>query len=156
MMISIQNKAPGMVAYLTLEGPYDQAPEALAYLNEWIEAREFKSKGIPTAIYYNIASDPSGADALWELQQPITGEVAEAEPDECRIGIKQTPAMTVASAIHTGPYDSVLPTYDALWSWIEYNGYELAGPPMERYLNDPDEIPPEEYLTEVIMPISKL
>lgn len=156
MMVSIQNAKPGMVAYLPMRGSYDQTPEAFGRLYGWIDAHGLKPKGMPAAIYFNIASDPSGEDAVWEVQSPIAGELAEAAPDETGIGIKETPAMTVLSSVHKGPYDSVLPTYQAMWDWIEDNGYELAGPPMERYLNDPDEVGAEECLTEVIMPIDKL
>ncbi|MDD1774576.1 MAG: AraC family transcriptional regulator, partial [Methanobacterium sp.] len=35
------------------------------------------------------------------------------------------------------------------------NGYEIAGPPMEFYLNDPREVPESEILTEVRQPVVK-
>jgi effector-binding domain-containing protein len=33
--------------------------------------------------------------------------------------------------------------------------YRPAGPPRELYLNDPQEVPPEEYLTEVQVPVAR-
>jgi len=81
--------------------------------------------------------------------------VPEAEPDESGVGVKMTPALTVVSTIHKGPYDSVTPTYRTLWEWVEDNGYELSGAPMERYLNDPNDVGEDECLTEIIMPIEK-
>ena len=157
MIASIQNKKPGLVAYLPMRGPYDQMPESFGRLYGWIGEHGLKAAGAPTAVYYNIANDPTGVDAVWELQAPLRDEVAEAEPDESGVGVRTTPAMTVVSTIHKGPYDSVTPTYQSLWDWVDDNGYELSGPPMERYLNGPDEVSsPDEYLTEIIMPIEKV
>ncbi len=156
MIASIRNVLPGPVAYLPMRGAYDQTPAGFSKLYEWIARHELKAKGAPTAIYFNIPSDASEADAIWELQVQLTGEVPESEPDESGIGVKRVEGMQVVTAVHKGPYDSVLPTYQALWAWIEDNGYELAGPPAERYLNGPDDVTsPREYLTEIIMPVSK-
>ena len=157
MIASIQHRRSGMVAYLPMHGPYDQMPDAFGRLYAWISEHGLKATGAPTAVYYNIASDPSGADAIWELQASLKDDIAEDEPDEHGVGVKRTPPMEVVSTIHKGPYDSVTPTYQALWDWVEDNGYELAGPPMERYLNGPDEVSsPDEYLTEIIMSIEKV
>ncbi|MBN2247995.1 MAG: GyrI-like domain-containing protein [Coriobacteriia bacterium] len=156
MIASIRNVLPGAVAYMPMKGPYKQTPDAFARLYEWIAEHELRSKGAPTAIYFNIPSDSSEADAVWELQVQLTSDAPESEPDERGVGIKQVQGMQVVTAIHKGPYDSVLPTYQALWAWIEDNGYELAGPPAERYLNGPDDVAsPDEYLSEIIMPIIK-
>jgi effector-binding domain-containing protein len=35
-------------------------------------------------------------------------------------------------------------------------GYRMAGPPMERYYSDPEKVPPEEYRTEVLLPVVKV
>lgn len=157
MIASIQHKRPSLVAYLPMQGSYDQTPDGFAHLYDWVGEHGFKATGAPTAVYYNIAQDPSGADAVWELQAPLKDEVDEVAPDESGIGVRRTLEMEVVSTIHKGPYDSVTPTYQSLWEWVEDNGYELSGPPMERYLNGPDDVAsPDEYLTEIIMPIEKV
>ncbi|MDY0339588.1 MAG: GyrI-like domain-containing protein [Coriobacteriia bacterium] len=156
MMVSIQNKKPAPTAFLPMRGPYDQTADGFARLDAWIGGHGLKAVSVRTGIYYNIASDPSCSDAVWELQIQLRGTVAEAEPDESGIGVKLTPEMKVASAIHKGSPDTIATTYQALWAWIDENGYELAGPPQERYLNDPAEVEDDECLTEVIMPISRL
>lgn len=156
MIASIQNKKPVSVAYLPMQGSYDQTPDGFARLYAWITEHELKATGAPMAIYFNIPEDPDGADADWELQVSLKEEVADAAPGDSGIGLKQNPAMMVVSAIHKGPYESVLPTYQALWAWVEDNGYELVGPPAERYLNGPDDVSSaDEYMTEIIMPIRK-
>jgi len=61
MMASIQNKKPGLVAFLPMQGTYDQTPDGFQRLYAWIEEHGFKATGAPTAIYYNIAQNPSGS-----------------------------------------------------------------------------------------------
>ena len=39
------------------------------------------------------------------------------------------------------------------YRWISENGYEIAGPPREIYLSDPQAVVPEELLTRVELPI---
>jgi effector-binding domain-containing protein len=55
--------------------------------------------------------------------------------------------------MHVGPYESVGPTYEMLMRGIAETGYVACGPPMERYYSDPAEVPPEEYRTEIVMPV---
>jgi effector-binding domain-containing protein len=42
-----------------------------------------------------------------------------------------------------------------LWRWVEENGYAPDGPPLEIYYSDPARVPPEEYLTEVQIPVRR-
>jgi effector-binding domain-containing protein len=36
---------------------------------------------------------------------------------------------------------------------VEQNGRETAGPMRDVYLTDPEQVPPEEYLTEIQWPV---
>jgi effector-binding domain-containing protein len=38
-------------------------------------------------------------------------------------------------------------------AWVADQGFEVSGPPMEAYLNDPGEVSPDQYLTEVMVPV---
>jgi len=152
MMASIMNMKAMVVAYLPMTGSYDQMPAAFDRLYAWVDEHSLKATGAPIAAFFNIPSEQDGSDARWELLAALSGEPLDTEPDETGIGVKRVEGMKVVSAIHIGPYDSVLPTYQALWAWMEDNGYDLDGPPMERYLSDP-EVPTERQRTEVLMPI---
>ena len=39
--------------------------------------------------------------------------------------------------------------------WLERNDYKMAGPDRVLYLNNPEEVTPEEILQELQIPISK-
>ena len=43
--------------------------------------------------------------------------------------------------------------YRALTDWITDRGFEVTGPPQERYLNAPNEVAPAGYRTEVEFPV---
>jgi DNA-binding transcriptional MerR regulator len=63
---------------------------------------------------------------------------------------------TVASVIHHGSYDLLGEAYSALFTWIERNGYESAGPHMEFYIKSiVDTKDPEEMVTRIQVPVKK-
>jgi effector-binding domain-containing protein len=102
--------------------------------------------GPPFVIYHEFG--PEGIDA--EVSVPIDDPVAAAGRIERRV----LPAMTVARAVHVGPYEKLGDAYAALWNWIRGHGLETAGPVQERYLNGPgDGVASSEYRTEIEMPV---
>jgi hypothetical protein len=54
-----------------------------------------------------------------------------------------------ATTVHRGPYEQIGPAYHTLTGWISEHGHDIAGPPREIYLNDPQMVPPEDLLTRV-------
>ena len=60
----------------------------------------------------------------------------------------------MAKIVHKGPYQESASSYEVLMSWIGKNGKKITGPLREVYLNDPREVPPEEILTEIDVPIA--
>lgn len=65
------------------------------------------------------------------------------------------PAMLCASVLHKGPYAELERAYRHLFrDWLPESGYEAADfSCFEEYLNDPREIPPQELLTRVHLPL---
>ena len=152
---TIKQAEPKTVAVLPMHGSYEQIPEGYGRLYGWIAQHGMQPAGMPEAVYLTMP-DPTGeSEALWELWAPVAGD-AEIAPDESGIGTRRVPATTVASTMHKGPYDTIEPTYDALAKWVTEQGYQMAGPPHEAYYSDPEEVPPEEYLTEISFPVAKV
>ena len=54
-----------------------------------------------------------------------------------------------------GPYEEIAEDYKKIFIWANKNDYRITGPLMEIYLKGGPEVPPEEYLTEVRLPIMK-
>jgi AraC family transcriptional regulator len=150
---TVREFGPETCATLAMRGPYDQMPHAFATVYGWLAAAGHTPQGMPVAVYLNDPATVAPAEALWELWAPIEDGAAEAGPDDQGLGIRHIPAMTIATTIHKGPYDQVGPAYERLTTWITEQGLHPSGPPMEAYLNDPGEATPDEYLTEIMMPV---
>lgn len=63
------------------------------------------------------------------------------------------PAGPAARTVHVGPYDRMVPAYEALRAWIADHGGIPAGDPWETYLSDPVSQPdPETWRTRIVQP----
>lgn len=151
---SIKQTEPLTVAYLPMQGPYNQIPDGYRKLYEWIDHYGLQPAGMPEAIYLTTPETTPEPEALWELWAPVAPGLSETEPAEDHIGVKQVAQETVASAMHRGSYDTLSSTYEALGNWVAENGYVPVGPPREIYMS-PAEIPPEDTLTEIQFPVQR-
>jgi AraC family transcriptional regulator len=148
--------APETVAFIRKQGPYAQIPEAFGQLYGWIAQHGMTSEGMPHAVYLTAPDQIPEAQAMWELWAPVAEETPEQPADESGCGVKRVGERVVAFAMHTGPYELLPETYDPLMQWVHGQGYAVSGPPEEVYFSDPDQVPPEQYLTEVRLPVTKL
>ncbi|WP_048205317.1 GyrI-like domain-containing protein [Methanococcoides methylutens] len=89
-------------------------------------------------------------DADIEVCLPISGSVDLNVPS---ITLTTLPDIRAVSVIHKGPYQEVDVAYTRIFEYMAENGLEQAGPSRALYLNDPNEIPEEELLTEVQVPV---
>ena len=62
-----------------------------------------------------------------------------------------------ASIIHSGSYRRLPEAYDALLRWVASNGYQVAAPIRELYLQNgmPVRQDDESYVTEIQVPVAK-
>lgn len=141
------------VVALEMHGPFAQIPQALGRLYEWTMEHGYTPQGMPETVYLTDPMTTPEPDAAWEVWTPVKGEPAPMAPDPEGFTVKRIPVRHMASAVHKGPYESVGDTWDALMKWMHDAGIEPAGPPVESYLNDPGTVAPEEYLTELRVPV---
>jgi len=57
--------------------------------------------------------------------------------------------------MHKGEYETISTSYDELMAWVMANGYQIVGPPEELYYSDPATTRPQDYLTEIRIPVAK-
>ena len=74
------------------------------------------------------------------------------------LGTTLKPAYaTCAAVIHKGPYDGIPGAYEALAAWMaKHPEYRICGPAIDRYMNDPDIMPPDELATGILFPVEKV
>jgi len=101
--------------------------------------------GPPFTAYYNMD--------MQDLDVEIGFPVARELPGRGDIQAGEIPGGKVATCLYTGPYSDIEPAYNALFQWMEENGYEATGVAYEMYLDDPQETPPEELQTQIVFPL---
>jgi AraC family transcriptional regulator len=153
--VTVKNTEPMNVAFIAMCGGYTQIPQSFDALYRYTADNNLVPIGAPHAVYLTPPEDTLATDAEWELWAPVADPVAASGPDEHGLGLKHVQEKLVASAMHKGPYEDIQPTYRILVQWIAQHGYVMAGPPEEIYYSDPNEVSPEEYVTEIQFPIAE-
>jgi effector-binding domain-containing protein len=101
--------------------------------------------GAPFAAYHNMD--------MHDLDVEIGFPVAKAIRGKGEIQASQVPGGKLGYALHTGRYGDIAPAYDALMQFVKEQGYEPTGVSYEFYLNDPEETPQEQLLTQIVFPL---
>ena len=94
-------------------------------------------------------------DADIEVALPVSGRVSVEDPN---MEIKTLPAIKAISVVYRGPYQGVEAGYNRIFAYSAENNLEPSGSfglSRELYLNDPAEVPEEELMTEVQMPVKE-
>lgn len=146
---------PMTVAYVPMHGSFSQIPQTYGLLYGWIAQHGLTPAGMPGAVYLTDPSTVPEDQNVYEVWAPFTGEAAEAEPDASGVGVKRVESMLVASAMHVGPYETLTETYGSLVAWIAGQKHEISGPAMEFYRSDPATTKPEDYETEIWLPVKQ-
>lgn len=152
--VSIKQTGTLTVAYKAMRGAYEQMARGYADLYAWVERFGLQPSGPPLAIFITMPGTTPPDEAEWEVWAPIAGGAGELARDEAGFGVKRIESETIASAMHKGPYELAAPVYETLAAWIPANGYAQVGPYREVYFTGP-EVPPEDFLTEVQVPVAK-
>jgi len=134
--------APGF-GYDNLNPVFERlVPEVLDHLR-----RSGAPPGIMVAWYEDPADDGS-------IIVHAGFDIAEHEvPDSDGVSVVDLPAIKVASVVHYGPMQNIVPVYEALVRWIEDSGNRLAGRSRELY-HHWDDADPNASVTELQLPLA--
>lgn len=92
-----------------------------------------------------------GADI--EVALPVSGRISVEDP---KMEVKTLPGIRAISVVYRGPYQGVEAGYSRIFAYAAENNLEPLGPfspSRELYFNDPAEVPEEELMTEVQLPV---
>lgn len=91
-----------------------------------------------------------------DIDVEICEAVVEARVDSSEVAFKTIDGVPAAACLmHRGPYSTIGESYNALFTWIDANGYRAADHPRESYIDgiwNRDD--PEEWLTEIQVPVA--
>jgi AraC family transcriptional regulator len=150
--VEITEEPPRRVAAVAHTGPYPEIGGAFEKLSAIISARGlWPAVRGGVAVYYD---DPAAVEAavLRSHAGFVLDETAAvpAGLDEVRL------AAGPAAVLHfKGPYAGLEAAYSYLYgTWLAQSGREPADAPVyEVYLNGPSDVPPEELLTDIVVPL---
>lgn len=130
---------------------YSEIGSLFGELFGYLMPRGARIVGPSMAIYYDPEFKEHDVDV--EVLVPVAGPVDGGG----KVKARALPGVeAVASVVHLGSYEGFGQPYAALMSWIEANGYSVAGPVREIYLKGPGEPGPvESYVTEIQVPVAK-
>jgi len=128
---------------------YGNVGELFAAIGPYLGQVHAPVKGPPFAIYHDKEFKESDVDV--EVAFPLwRGVKATGEFKSYELG-----GGEMATITYKGPYEGISPAYNTLMRWVETSGYQIAGPNREVYMTEPGKVPPNEYVTEIQIPVEK-
>jgi AraC family transcriptional regulator len=150
--IAVQKTEAFAIVCLEEKGPFDRLQEAIGRLVQEMQAQNIIPAGPLLGIYYNSPDQVNAQDLRWEVGFPVTAQALVQPP----LMKKEWGYTESAVCLHQGAYEETGTTIAKILDWMDDNGYEPAGPIMERYLDmNPEELRPEQRKTEVWVPCKK-
>ena len=105
-----------------------------------------QAAGAPLAVYHSRPGDTVDLECAIPVASPLAGAG--------RVRAGELPAGKAATVTHTGPYDQLGRTWEALTAWMKSEGLEPAGAPWEVYVTDPGREPdPSKWRTDIFFPV---
>jgi len=131
-----------------LEKMSEVIPSAYAELEGYMSELDIEPTGPPITVC--PYADDEGMVAIQN-----SFPVGDGVPGRGRIEAFTLPACTVIAFKHRGHYNQLDHSYRALTALVEQEGLETVGEPREIYWTGPEDLPPEEWLTEIQFPIAR-
>ncbi|MEM6797045.1 MAG: SRPBCC family protein [Acidobacteriota bacterium] len=150
--------SPSPIAYFSGSSTQEQADieEALGAAFEAVEGflsdRGLEASGPPITVNKVWGEGVYAFDAALPLAQAPSGETGAGGETEVQIGT--TWAGSALKTVHAGSWSTMEATYEQLDAYLKTLGWELAGPPWEIWLTDPESTPEDELRTEIYFPLA--
>jgi DNA-binding transcriptional MerR regulator len=128
-------------------------------VEEYLDSQKVKSTGPGIALWHESQFIHTVID-----QQDMDIETALAidkpVPEKDQIKVRELPKVEVAYCVHHGDFSGLPLAKQAVFSWVENNGYRRIGPIREVYLHhDPEHEANEDsprHVTEIQFPVEKV
>lgn len=108
-------------------------------------------------VFFNYTSMQPGRP----MDMEVGATVAKAAKGDGRVISGTLPGGRYATVTWTGPYDKLYSAHESLHQWLAKQGLAKASASdgsghtlLEIYINDPDDVPPEELVTEIAFRLS--
>lgn len=150
--IRIESRPDSHIAFVRHLGAYADIGKAIEQLLSWAveQGISVQDAGVFTLSYDDPTSVPVDelqSDACMEVRD----DVVPADP----VRLRTMPASRYAVYTFKGPYDGLTEAYQQMFiQWLPTSGEEVSDAPcVERYLNDCTALPPDQWLTDLCVPL---
>ena len=150
--VSIRDLQPVRLAALRHAGSYQEIGATFERLFAWAAGRGLMSQQTRAiGVYYD---DPDGAPAA-ALRSDAGISVGPEVALENGLRLLEVSGGRYAVLHHQGPYAELNKAYRWLYrEWLPQSGEQCADRPIfEEYLNNPRALPPEQWLTDICLPL---
>lgn len=147
--INVKETSSIRFAYLENVGPYDAIGERFTEIGAMAAQQQLSGNII--GVFFSDPEKVPAEQLRCELGIQVPPEFEAPEGFK----VREIQARTVACTVLKGPYEEIAEDYKKILIWVGKNDYRIAGPLMEIYLKGGPEVPPEECLTEIRIPIMK-
>lgn len=150
--VRIETLPPRRIAFLRHVGPYTTAGPTFGRLMAWAGPRGLLGPGTLVLGVCHDDPDVTPAEKIRFDCGLTVGDRVAAEGD---IGVQTLEGGDYAVVTHRGPYSGLGETYRWLYgTWLPTSGREPRhAPPFEVYRNSPQQVAPEDLLTDVYLPL---
>ena len=152
-------KVPAMrVASLWGKGlPFNvTVPKAYEELVAWMAEKKipFPSESpLGLALYYDDPSSVPPEEMRFKMALPVPAETPVTV--EGGAAVEVLPEAEVAYLTVRGPYTNLEDAYSQLFGWVFQHGYQPKDAAREVYIRWSEEMPPEEWVTEIQVPVGR-
>lgn len=149
--IEIRHEPARRLAMLAHQGPYEEIGRSFEAFGAICQSRSLWPHLGPMMAIYLDSPETVPAHEL----RSFAGAAWTGNGMPEGLAEQHLPGGKTAVLTCKGPYSGISPAYDTLFgNWLPQSGEEPGDTPcFEIYLNNPREVPPEELLTEICLPL---
>lgn len=153
--IKLVETEPFSYCAVEMTGSYEQHPNAFMALYSGAAQQGLPMDQMPFGIYWNSPEETPEEELKWEIGFMVPGDAEIAAP----LAKKKWEYTHHVTARFTGVYDSpeLQEFYGKIMAYAAKNGFEPAGPMMEKFLDSPEPDESGEFsgTVEIFFPVVK-
>lgn len=150
MEISIKELQSQPVLQVRTRTSLDRLPqvigESYAKIANYMQSLGEKPAGVPYTAYYSLDMQDMDVEMGFPASKPLP-EGREVKAGEI--------LAKAACAMYKGPYSGMEGAYNEIFKWIAERGLQPKGVYYEHYYNSPQDVPENELLTEIVIPLKQ-
>ncbi len=148
--IVLKQVEPALVASLReIVSSVNDVPHLFDVLHTYMKQYNVQGVGSNLVLWHEEGGQKEGVDA--ETAEPLAAPI----PETAQVKVLTLPALTMASTVHHGGYDTIGQAYAALYQWVEDNNYTITQPTRQVHLQYAYTMDPSLYITELQFPVEK-